>query len=351
MASQQFCLRWNNYQNNLLDVFSNLLSSEHFCDVTLACDGKLLKAHKMVLSACSTFFQEIFLNNPCKHPVVFIKDVKYSELHSIVEFMYRGEVNISQDQLSSLLKTAEALQVKGLAEVGSCEQSNESSQDESHKMSMQSIINNDDDNRSNVEKPKNSSRRSYPPSPKRLKTQRTETQSQEIIQQRIQTFHQSPAPSSQAQTDINDIVPPQEIELEDDVKPILIKNSPKSYTIDESNSNDLDMYSSYAEQPFEEPDGEPYGNVELTQIANNIDLDQNQSSSSSILPAAGNSTVLKWMYIASCSIGKLLDLNCKSERKLVNLNLLLPEEKEELVWCAGLLDKIEECKYICFGHR
>lgn len=189
MANQQFCLRWNNHQNNLLDVFGNLLSSEHFVDVTLACDGKLLKAHKMVLSACSTFFQEIFLNNPCKHPVVFIKDVKYSELHAIVEFMYRGEVNISQDQLSSLLKTAEALKVKGLAEVGGAEQSNESSENNPSTSTIPvSTSNNNSNNNSNDQQPRTTSQVSYPPSPKRAKTRRFETRPVEVCGKFTQQF-------------------------------------------------------------------------------------------------------------------------------------------------------------------
>ncbi len=35
---------------------------------------------------------------------------------SILEFMYAGEVNISQEQLPAFLKTADRLKVKGLAE-------------------------------------------------------------------------------------------------------------------------------------------------------------------------------------------------------------------------------------------
>ena len=55
--SQQYCLRWNNHQHNLLSVFEDLLHHEAFVDVTLACDGLQLKAHKMVLSACSPYFK------------------------------------------------------------------------------------------------------------------------------------------------------------------------------------------------------------------------------------------------------------------------------------------------------
>lgn len=55
--SQRFCLRWNNHQSNLLAVFDQLLTSEAFVDVTLAVEGQMLRAHKMVLSACSPYFQ------------------------------------------------------------------------------------------------------------------------------------------------------------------------------------------------------------------------------------------------------------------------------------------------------
>ena len=47
MANQQYCLKWNNHQSNLLRAFDRLLQSESFTDVTLACEGKSLRAHKV----------------------------------------------------------------------------------------------------------------------------------------------------------------------------------------------------------------------------------------------------------------------------------------------------------------
>ncbi|KAG1661365.1 Protein bric-a-brac 2 [Nymphon striatum] len=116
MGTQQFCLRWKNHQSNIVSVINDFFSSELFVDVTLACDGLSIKAHKIVLSACSPFFEELFKNNPCKHPIVILKDMSHSDLKAVVDFMYRGEVDVSQDQLSSLLKTAEVLKIKGLVE-------------------------------------------------------------------------------------------------------------------------------------------------------------------------------------------------------------------------------------------
>ncbi|XP_076060711.1 uncharacterized protein LOC143036811 isoform X7 [Oratosquilla oratoria] len=116
MGEQQFCLRWNNHGSTLVAVFDSLLTSESLVDVTLAAEGHLLKAHKVVLSACSPYFQTLFAQHMDKHPIVILKDVKYADMKALLDYMYRGEVNVSQDQLGPLIKTAESLKIKGLAD-------------------------------------------------------------------------------------------------------------------------------------------------------------------------------------------------------------------------------------------
>ncbi|XP_050311415.1 broad-complex core protein isoforms 1/2/3/4/5 isoform X3 [Anthonomus grandis grandis] len=114
--TQHFCLRWNNYQSSITSAFENLRDDEDFVDVTLACDGKSLKAHRVVLSACSPYFRELLKSTPCKHPVIVLQDVAWTDLHALVEFIYHGEVNVHQRSLSSFLKTAEVLRVSGLTQ-------------------------------------------------------------------------------------------------------------------------------------------------------------------------------------------------------------------------------------------
>ncbi|KAK0179917.1 hypothetical protein PV327_005617 [Microctonus hyperodae] len=115
-SSQQFSLRWNNYLKHITCAFDTLRSDEDLVDVTLSCEGKRIRAHKMLLSACSTYFRDLFKENPCQHPVIIFRNVKFDDLAALIDFMYQGEVNVVQEQLASFLTTAELLAVQGLTD-------------------------------------------------------------------------------------------------------------------------------------------------------------------------------------------------------------------------------------------
>ena len=115
-VTDQFCLRWNDFQSNISDAFKELREEKDFFDVTLACDDSQIDAHKVILSACSPFFRNVLKRNPHQHPLLYLKGVKFKELISILNFMYLGEVNVAQDELSSFLEVAEELKVKGLSQ-------------------------------------------------------------------------------------------------------------------------------------------------------------------------------------------------------------------------------------------
>ena len=59
-TNQQFSLRWNNYLHHITEAFDSLREDENLVDVTLCCEGRKIKAHKMLISACSSYFREIF---------------------------------------------------------------------------------------------------------------------------------------------------------------------------------------------------------------------------------------------------------------------------------------------------
>merc|ERR1712142_69523 len=116
MGSEKFCLRWNDFENNISSAFRELRDDKDFFDVTLACDDEQIQAHKVILSACSPFFRNILRRNPHQNPLLYLKGVKYSDLLSVLNFMYHGEVNVAQEELNSFLAVAEDLRVKGLTQ-------------------------------------------------------------------------------------------------------------------------------------------------------------------------------------------------------------------------------------------
>ncbi|XP_046414944.1 protein abrupt-like isoform X6 [Neodiprion fabricii] len=118
-GEQQYSLRWNDFHSSILSSFRHLRDEEDFVDVTLACDSSSFTAHKVVLSACSPYFRRLLKANPCQHPIVILRDVASSDMESLLRFMYHGEVHVGQEQLTAFLKTAQMLQVRGLADVNS----------------------------------------------------------------------------------------------------------------------------------------------------------------------------------------------------------------------------------------
>lgn len=116
MENEKFCLKWNDFEKNISAAFRDLREDKDFFDVTLACGDEQIQAHKVILSACSPFFRSILRRNPHQHPLLYLGGVKFSNLQSVLMFMYHGEVNIAQQSLNSFLAVAENLQVKGLTQ-------------------------------------------------------------------------------------------------------------------------------------------------------------------------------------------------------------------------------------------
>ena len=75
-----------------------------------------IQVHRVILSACSSFFRNLLRRLPHHHPYVYLRGIKLSELQSIVNFVYNGEVNVAQDDLNSFLSLAEDLKIKGLTQ-------------------------------------------------------------------------------------------------------------------------------------------------------------------------------------------------------------------------------------------
>jgi len=117
LEDENFCLRWNDYEKKYAETFRTLREDEHFADVTLAVEGHAVKAHRIILCACSGYFGHILRTiNPAQHPVLLLSDVRPTDLTALMDFIYFGQVNITQDSLQSFLDVAKKLKIKGLCE-------------------------------------------------------------------------------------------------------------------------------------------------------------------------------------------------------------------------------------------
>ena len=113
--SEKLCLKWDDFQEDIKGVFGTLREDNDFTDVTLACvDGQQVEAHKVILAASSPFFQKLLRRNKHPHPLIYMRGMKSDDLSAIVDFLYREEANVFQENLDSFLAIAEELQLKGL---------------------------------------------------------------------------------------------------------------------------------------------------------------------------------------------------------------------------------------------
>jgi hypothetical protein len=129
MSGEKFCLKWNEFQTNIASTLREIRDDKEFFDVTLACEeeGQQVLAHKVVLAVCSPFFRSVLQRNPHDRPLIYLKGVKFNELAAVLNFMYHGEVNVAQEELSSFLLIADELKVKGLSQNLNCPVSKKSS--------------------------------------------------------------------------------------------------------------------------------------------------------------------------------------------------------------------------------
>lgn len=105
---------------NLLKIFVGAFNqfkvAGELLDVTLVCEDDTIKAHKLVLSACSPFFRRIIMKVDHPHPLIYLKGVYHRDLLSIIDYIYKGETNVETGDLQGFFKTARDLEILGLLE-------------------------------------------------------------------------------------------------------------------------------------------------------------------------------------------------------------------------------------------
>ena len=115
MSDEKFCLKWDDFYKNITNTFNDLRRDTDFSDVTLVCDeGQQIDAHRIVLAASSQIFSSLLKKNDHFHPMIYMRGLKAKDLMAIVDFIYHGEVEIEQEDLTHFLALGKELQLKGI---------------------------------------------------------------------------------------------------------------------------------------------------------------------------------------------------------------------------------------------
>ena len=196
---EDFRLKWNDHHSVFFSSAEQLCHGDHLTDVTLSCGTKEFSAHKLVLSICSAYFNQLFTPRPegqqgrqrSRRPadsaaIVYLKDVDSKHMELLLNYMYRGEINVEESELMGLLATAKGLQIKGLTE----------SDTEDDETESQTNINANNSGRSNS---------ASAHSTKRPAASRPSTSSQQPTSKRIKEEH-TPKHESLPEQDQSEVV-------------------------------------------------------------------------------------------------------------------------------------------------
>ena len=117
MDNEKHTLTWHTYPDHLRGMMREMMTSKDFADVTLVTnDKKTLKAHRNILSACSPFFKDILqMSIQSNHPMIYLKGIQFSEIESILQFMYLGEAKFYEERMNEFLCAVKDLEIKELS--------------------------------------------------------------------------------------------------------------------------------------------------------------------------------------------------------------------------------------------
>ena len=112
---EKLCLSFNNFDANIREYFRLLREDQKLFDATLVTDdGQHIKAHKIILSAGSNFFSDIFTKHNNSDVLIYLKGISSVQLQPVIDFIYNGEVFIEEEAIKEFIDSGQELQVRGI---------------------------------------------------------------------------------------------------------------------------------------------------------------------------------------------------------------------------------------------
>ena len=129
------------HSSNALKVMNTLRQDDKLCDVTLKIGLVEIKAHKLVLSANSEYFQNMFCNNykETNQSVIFINHLHPHATKAIINYFYTSILLINHENIEQLFETADYLLVTDVLRV--CKNFLSSTVNYSNCLFIQKLIN------------------------------------------------------------------------------------------------------------------------------------------------------------------------------------------------------------------
>ena len=119
MPTEKYSLTWQTYSEHLRSMMKELMMNEDLADVTLVTeDKKLIKANMTILSACSPFFKKVLMKEQFSNSIMYLRGIQFSEMESIMQFIYLGEATFYEERIDELLAVAKLLEIKELCNAG-----------------------------------------------------------------------------------------------------------------------------------------------------------------------------------------------------------------------------------------
>ena len=115
MHPEKYSLTWHNYSDHLKRMMKELLMNEDFSDVTLVTeDKKQIKANTSILCASSPVFMNLLKKEKNSNQIMYLRGIQYSEMESIMQFIYLGEATFYEERMDEFLAVAKSLEIEEL---------------------------------------------------------------------------------------------------------------------------------------------------------------------------------------------------------------------------------------------
>jgi hypothetical protein len=120
---ETFHVNWKDHARASLGTLYRFQREDRFSDVTLHCEDRCIQAHRVVLAACSSYFERVLdriagdsTAAAANHVAIVLKSVPGELFDYCVQFIYYGDLTVPFNKLAAFMALARELEIHGLSD-------------------------------------------------------------------------------------------------------------------------------------------------------------------------------------------------------------------------------------------